>query len=182
TIAEQLGHVHYSYLLQDCYFDLNTQLNRYKARIYQYVGDEVVLYWDLRDGLTDNNCINLFFGFVDRLEARRSYYERRYGLMPFFKAGAHVGRVTVAEIGLLKRDIAFHGDTVNTTSRIHDQCNQFDQQLLISEDLKARLADRHALQYTYLGKEVLKGKHSSLEIYAVHRPSVEAPVPVEQPG
>ncbi|MDX1478347.1 MAG: adenylate/guanylate cyclase domain-containing protein [Saprospiraceae bacterium] len=180
TIAERLGHVHYSYLLQDCYFDLNTQLNRFKARIYQYVGDEVVLYWDLHDGLMDNNCVMMYFGFMDRLEQRRKYYERRYGLMPFFKAGAHLGRVTVAEVGLLKRDIAFHGDTVNTTSRIHDQCNVYNEQLLVSKDLLVRLEPGAVLQFNLIGSEVLKGKHSSLEIYAVDRVQQAAAVPVAQ--
>ena len=167
-IAEELGHIQYSSLLQDCYFDLNTQLSRYKAKIYQYVGDQVVLHWSLEDGLQDSNCIRCFFGFINRLKKRDEYYEAEYGLKPYFKAGGHMGRVTVAEVGLLKRSIAFHGDTVNTTSRIHDQCNDYQQQLLVSRDLLSRLVDKSDLKYVFVGDEILKGKHHSMELYGIH--------------
>lgn len=42
TIAEKLGHIQYSQLLQDCFTDL-TIVRDFKAEIYQYVGDEVVI-------------------------------------------------------------------------------------------------------------------------------------------
>ena len=166
-IAEELGHIQYSLLLQDCYFDLNTQLSRYKAKIYQYVGDQVVLHWSLEDGLQDSNCIRFFFAFINRLHKRDDHYEESYGVKPYFKAGAHLGRVTVAEVGVLKRSIAFHGDTVNTASRIHDQCNDYHQQLLVSRDLLSRLIDRSKLKYVFVGDEILKGKHSSMELYGI---------------
>jgi adenylate cyclase len=172
-IAEVLGHIKYSSLLQDCYFDLNTQLAQYKAKIYQYVGDQVVLHWSLEDGLQNSNSIRCFFAFINRLKERDEYYQETYGLKPYFKAGAHMGRVTVAEVGLLKRSIAFHGDTVNTTSRIHDQCNAHKQQLLVSRDLLSRLIDKSELKYVFVGDEILKGKHHSMELYGIQDVAVE---------
>ena len=166
-IAEELGHLRYSALLQDCYFDLNTQLDRYKARIYQYVGDQVVLHWTPENGLMDNNCLRFFFAFIERMESRGAHYVNRYGFQPYFKAAAHIGRVTIAEVGVLKRSIAFHGDTVNTTSRLHDQCNSYSQRLLVSKDLLSRLPDESKLKIVYLGDEVLKGKYRKMEIYGV---------------
>jgi len=166
-IAEELGHLKYSSLLQECYFDLNTQLNKYKARVYQYVGDQAVLHWTPENGLVDNNCIKLFFAFLDRLESRKAHYLSHYGFEPYFKGAAHIGRVTIAEVGVLKRSIAFHGDTVNTTSRLHDQCNSYSQRLLISDQLLGRLPDRGELKVVYLGDEVLKGKYRRMEIYGV---------------
>ena len=90
------------------------------------------------------------------MKEKDDHYEEVYGLKPYFKAGAHMGRVTVAEVGVLKRSIAFHGDTVNTTSRIHDQCNNYQQQLLVSRDLLSRLIDRSKLKYVFVGDEILK--------------------------
>ena len=83
------------------------------------------------------------------------------------KAGAHMGKVTIAEVGVRKRSIAFHGDTVNTTSRIHDQCNNYGQRLLVSKELLSRLADPGKLRYVYIGDEILKGKHHHMEIYGI---------------
>jgi adenylate cyclase len=45
-IAEELGHIKYSQLLQDCFNDLGVT-SKYYAQIYQYVGDEAVLTWSL---------------------------------------------------------------------------------------------------------------------------------------
>ncbi len=166
-LAEELGHIKYSQFLQDCYYDLNTQLDRYKARVYQYVGDQAVIHWIPEDGLEYNNCINFFFAFTERLKERGDHYRETYGVIPVFKAGAHMGKVTIAEVGVRKRSIAFHGDTVNTTSRIHDQCNNYGQRLLVSKELLSRLADPGKLRYVYIGDEILKGKHHHMEIYGV---------------
>ena len=47
SIAEKLGHVKYSRLLQDCYYELTEVVTKHSAQICQYVGDEVVLSWKL---------------------------------------------------------------------------------------------------------------------------------------
>jgi hypothetical protein len=80
-----------------------------------------------------------------------------------------MGTVTVSEVGLLKRDIAFHGDTVNTTSRIHDFCNKYQQQMLISQNLRDRLNSDDVLELSYIGDHILKGKHISMELFGVKR-------------
>jgi adenylate cyclase len=62
-IAEKIGHIKYSQLLQDCYFDLTEVVLKYDAQIYQYVGDEVVLTWKTNEDLQNNNCLNIFFAY-----------------------------------------------------------------------------------------------------------------------
>ncbi|MCP4713222.1 MAG: hypothetical protein GY869_31715, partial [Planctomycetes bacterium] len=47
TYAEKLGHLRYSRLIQDCFFDITEVILRHDAVIYQYVGDEVILSWPL---------------------------------------------------------------------------------------------------------------------------------------
>lgn len=49
TIAEKLGHIIYSKLLQQCFFDLNKLIPNSRAEIYQYVGDEAVLTWKIKN-------------------------------------------------------------------------------------------------------------------------------------
>ena len=138
TIAKRLGHVRYSQFIQDCFSDL-VVVNRFKASIYQYVGDEAVLTWPEKEGLEDHNCIRAFFAFEEVLANKSGYYQKRYGLRPIFKAGMNLGQVTVAEVGVVKREIAFHGDTINTAARIQDKCGELDQRLLISSFLQEKL-------------------------------------------
>lgn len=46
--AEKLGHFKYSRLIQDCFKDISSAVVKNHAQIYQYVGDEVVLTWNLK--------------------------------------------------------------------------------------------------------------------------------------
>lgn len=59
TIAENLGHNKYSQFIRNCIQDLNDTVVKYHAQIYQYVGDEVVLYWKVKQGLNNLNCLKM---------------------------------------------------------------------------------------------------------------------------
>ena len=169
TIAEKLGHIKFSQLIQNCFADLTPVITRHKVQIYQYVGDEAVLSWSLENGFEDNHCIHSYFDFMDVLEARAEDYLRKYGVQPVFKAGVHLGKVIVAEVGLIKREIAYHGDVLNTTARIQSRCNELKQQLLVSDDLLHCLRPDDRIQSHPLGEELLKGKEQKVTIYGVTR-------------
>ncbi|WP_394750221.1 adenylate/guanylate cyclase domain-containing protein [Spongiimicrobium salis] len=165
SLAEKLGHITYSKLLQDCFNDLGVVVGD-EAEIYQYVGDEAVLTWNYKNGIRQQNCINAFFRFTQQLRDNKAHYLAKYGCEPFFKAGIHLGRITVTEVGALKKEIAFHGDTINTASRIQSQCNALGETLLISEALKTKLSGE-SYTYTSLGAIPLKGKKKAVPVYAV---------------
>jgi adenylate cyclase len=166
TIAEKLGHIQVSRLLQDCFTDL-TVVRDYKAEVYQYVGDEVVLSWSMSNGLENLNCIKAYFKFQQLLESRSEFYMMKYGLVPFFKAGLNVGDVTMAEVGQIKREIAFHGDTLNTAARIQGKCNDYKKSLLLSQSLKELIEGKEELQINPVGEVMLRGKTQPLKIYSI---------------
>jgi adenylate cyclase len=167
SYAETLGHIKYSQMIQDCFKDANQTITSYNAEIYQYVGDEIVLTWISSDGLRDMNCIAFYFAFQERLEEKRDYYLESYGFLPMFKAGAHIGEITVAEVGELKRDIAYHGDTINTASRIQSACNSYSKSFLISEALNKNLEWNEQYISEYQDTAVLKGKTAAVGIFSV---------------
>lgn len=167
TIAEKLGHILYSHLIQDCFYDLTEVVLRHQARIYQYVGDEVILVWDLENGLQDHHCIQAFFDYQKILQENSARYLKKYGLVPEFKAGLHWGKVTVAEVGVIKKEIAFHGDVLNTTARIQGKCNEYRQELLISQAMKNKLGALPNYKSLPLGEELLKGKTETVQIFGL---------------
>lgn len=169
TIAEKLGHIKFSRLIQNCFADLTPVITQRKVEIYQYVGDEAVLSWPLENGFEQNHCIHCYFDYTEVLAAKSAYYLREYGVEPVFKAGVHLGKVIVAEVGLIKREIAYHGDVLNTTARIQGKCNDLNQKLLISEDLLKYLRPDEKLESSHLGEELLKGKEQGVTIYGVTR-------------
>ena len=131
--AEKLSNLTYSNLIKEFIFDISDAIIIFKGEIYQYVGDEIVIVWPIRG--SNLNCIRCFFKMNEIIEEKRNIYKEKYNLQPEFKAGIHVGQVIVAEVGKLKKEIVYHGDVLNTTSRIEGKCNELNQQLLISKDM-----------------------------------------------
>ncbi len=168
SIAEKLGYMKYSSLIQQCFYDLNEIVLQNDGQIYQYVGDEAVISWDYDKGVRENACINCYFEFRRKLESRREFYEGEFGTFPQFKAGLHGGELVVTEVGVVKKEIAYHGDVINTTSRIQKECNTYEAELLISGFLLNDLNPSHQHLINGIGDVLLKGKNKSVQLHAIN--------------
>ena len=169
TIAENLGHVRYFEMLREYYTDLSGPIIKYSGEIYQYVGDEVIVSWTLKDGLKNNNCIYCFFAMKAALEKQARKYNEHFGVLPGFKAGFHMGKVTTGEIGVIKKEIMFTGDVLNTTARIQGLCNTYNVDILISDDLKKKLVLDGQWQIKALGENELRGRDEKIELFTILR-------------
>lgn len=167
TIAEKLGHKRFSYLVQDVFNDLS-MVDNYGGEIYQYLGDGAIISWSLRKGLRKNNCLRAFYAFLKVINRRRLYYDKSYGMIPEFKAGLHIGKIMVLQVGSIRRDISFNGDTLNTTARIESQCNEYKTNLLISGVLYEKIDNKSDFTFSEVGNIKLKGKHKGIQIYKVN--------------
>jgi adenylate cyclase len=168
AIAERLGHNKYSQLMQNCFYDLTDIVLNYKASIYQYVGDEVVLTWETSQGINDLNCIKAYFAFEQKIKSREEFYVKNFSTKPFFKCGIDVGEVTVAEIGDIKREIAYHGDVLNTAARIEKLCTPQEKKMLISEYLEKELPEEmNGFSKEFIGNFELRGKEEGVKIYSI---------------
>ena len=168
TIAEELGHIRYSQFIQDCFFDLHV-VEAYGAEVYQYVGDEVVLSWHVNANMDYSKCLHAFWAFEDKLRLREKDYMKKFGITPTFKAGLHLGEVTAAEVGEIKREIAYHGDTMNVAARIQEKCNEFESSLLVSEHFLSKVKINGYFTANLKGEELLRGKAKTVQIYALKR-------------
>jgi adenylate cyclase len=166
AIAEKLGDIAYHHFLNDFFHDVSPAIVASKGNIYQYVGDEVVVTWTKESGLKDANCINCYFRIAAAIHLRSGYYEERFGFVPTFKAGFHYGPVISGEIGDIKREIVYHGDTVNTTARIRTECTTLKKDLLLSGELLQRLSINH-LSPESIGKIRLRGKEEEVELFSL---------------
>lgn len=167
--AQRLGHVKYSLLIQSCIHELSDLIPRYKAQVYQYVGDEVVLTWTTARGMKELNCINLFFAFNQRLFDRQDHYRKNFKACPEFKAGLAEGVITVTEVGDIKREIAYHGDVLHTAARLEKLCNRLESKVLITEDLLNIIPEMNGYDMNMLGHFRLKGKEDPEKVYSVNR-------------
>ena len=169
TIAEQLGESEYFNFLKDVFRDSTPEILNSKGEIYQYVGDEIVISWKKDSGTLNANCLQCFFDIQQRLLDKASYYREIYnGIVPEFKAGLHFGFVMVGEIGIVKRDIAYSGDVLNTAARIQSKCNELGVNILISKNLLVKLGSLpNAFKTREIGEIDLRGKQHSLMLYTM---------------
>jgi adenylate cyclase len=167
TYAEKLGHIKYSRLIQECFYDLNTLVLDYDAEIYQYVGDETVLSWKIKSATDNLKVIEFFVSFQNLIKKKAGYYQQNFGFIPEFKAGINCGLVTVAEVGQIKREIAFHGDVLNTAARVQSMCNTLESKLLITESYKHILQLKESFELVFKDELQLRGKTDLVKVYSV---------------
>ncbi|HTF18368.1 MAG TPA: adenylate/guanylate cyclase domain-containing protein [Chryseolinea sp.] len=167
TTAEALGHLKYSAFIRDCFADINDVLYPFYAQVYQYVGDEIVVTWPESEGIRNHCCIAFFFACKEQFQDRSQHYLEAYGVLPDFKAGAHAGTVTAVEIGDVKRDIAYHGDTLNTAARIQGICNTYGKSFLVSKRLLDKVGPHPYMKTEDLGLLSLKGKTIKVAVASV---------------
>jgi adenylate cyclase len=165
--AEKLGHLKYSSFIRDCFSDINEVLFPFRAQVYQYVGDEIVVTWPEHEGLKYHFCINFYFACKNQFSLRAQYYLTNYGLVPEFKAGLHSGMVTAVEIGELKRDIAYHGDTLNTAARIQSVCNEYGKSFIASGYLIDKTGLPPGVSAEPLGQIILRGKAEKVRLVSL---------------
>ncbi|MGI9549982.1 MAG: adenylate/guanylate cyclase domain-containing protein [Aurantibacter sp.] len=169
TIAEKLGEARYFNFLKDVFRDVTPGILNSKGEIYQYVGDEIVISWKGDSGTKNANSLQCFFYIRQLLMNNASYYKEHYdGIVPEFKAGLHYGYVMAGEIGIVKRDIAYSGDVLNTTARIQSKCNELGVNILISKYLLDKLGALPQLfKPTVVGEMALRGKQQTVILYTV---------------
>jgi adenylate cyclase len=170
SIAEKLGHLQFAMFLRDYYSDISEALRSTAAQIYQYVGDEIVLSWSLADGLKDNNLINCAFRIKKILKSVRQKYVNRYGVFPEFRAGLHGGKVIVTWVGELKKEIVYIGDTVNTASRIQEDCKRLEKDFLISDDILKHIHSFGATQVSFVEETIPRGRVTPVKLYSLEEP------------
>ncbi|RXG22501.1 adenylate/guanylate cyclase domain-containing protein [Leeuwenhoekiella aequorea] len=165
-LAEELGHLKYSSLLNNCFRDILKGLQQIDIEIYQFVGDEIVFTWKSKNDL--NNKAFKIFEIVEKhfYHSKREYL-KHFNVIPKFKAAVHMGAVSATIIGGQNyKEMAYHGDVLNTTSRLLEHCHIHKKNIVVSETyIKNQRTSIESIEY--LGSVQLRGKQSSLNIYGM---------------
>lgn len=166
--AEKLGHISYFKMLKEYYDNLSNSILKYGGEIYQYVGDEIVITWKAKKGFTQN-ALDCFYDMKITLRSNADNYLSKYGITPEFKAGLHFGKVITGEIGRIKKDIVFTGDTLNTTARIQSLCNQYNAELLVSDDFINEIDSKVNYDFFSLGNVQLRGRNQEIKLFSIKK-------------
>ena len=181
--AERLGPLVFHRLLNRFVTDLTEPIVAARGEIYSYVGDELITTWKLDQGLAQARCVAACFDAFDALARKAPEYRREFGAAVNFRAGLHCGPLVTGEMGSVKTEIVFLGDTVNTAARIQDFCRETGDRVLASADLVDRLELPPGVTKRSLGDLRLRGKGADLALYALttapQRARAEGPFSLE---
>ena len=166
TIAEKLGHKRYFRLLRDFFADVTVPILANDGEIYQYVGDEVVLSWK-ETPLNKIKCLRFLRNAFFLIKRREQKYLNRYGVVPSFKAGIHSGEVTAGVIGIVKKDLVYSGDTLNTAARIRSKCHELNESFVLSGDFLSDFHTPHSYHIAEIGEMEFKGREEKEKLYSL---------------
>ena len=164
-IAEKMGHQQYFLFIREFIYFISLALIEHNGIIYQYVGDEIVVSWKYNK-LNMKECLASIIAARKNIQKKSEHFRRVYNTVPEFRIGIHTGDVTVGEIGVIKKDLAMSGDTMNTTARIRSACNELNQKFIVSKDF-AEKSSLQVFQMESLGLVELKGKATGIELFAL---------------
>lgn len=180
--AERLGALAFHRLLNRFVIDLTGPIVAARGEIHRYIGDELIATWKLAEGITDARCITACFAAMDQLALLAPVYRREFGAAANLRAGLHCGPVVTGEMGSVKKEIVFLGDTVNTAARIQEFCRHTGDRVLASADLIDRLKLPTDVAKRSLGDLRLRGKGTDVALYALTRAASDRAQPMNVRG
>jgi adenylate cyclase len=144
AIAERLGPLAMHRFLDRVFVAAADPVADHGGEIHQYVGDEIVVTWPVRDGRVGVRPLACLFALEDALAADAARFQRDFGTVPELRAALHGGPVVTGEVGESKRAIAFHGDVLHAAARLEQATRELGHRFLVSG--KARPPSRWGRQ------------------------------------
>src|SRR4029450_6278956 len=167
-LAERIGSDAVHRFLGEVFRLASDPIDDHRGEVYQYVGDEIVITWTVAEGRDGARPVACFFAIEEALARAAPAFEREFfGAVPRLRAALHGGPVITGEVGGSRRAIVYHGDVMNTTSRLEQATRDLERQFLASEDALARLEDLDGFVLDDLGPKPLRGRAATVRVYAV---------------
>jgi adenylate cyclase len=166
-LAERIGPGAVHRFLGEVFRLASDPIDDHRGEVYQYVGDEIVITWTVAEGRDSARPVACFFAIEGALAQAAPEFEREFGALPRLRAALHGGPVITGEVGGSRRAIVYHGDVMNTTSRIEGATRDLDRQFLVSGDAVERLKDLSGFTLDDLGLQQLRGRAAPMRVYAV---------------
>ncbi|MFT5218941.1 MAG: adenylate cyclase [Planctomycetota bacterium] len=168
-LSEKLGDLRVQALIARFFFDIAQPIAEHGGETHRYIGDEVVVTWNLDEVRQTSTCIDCVFAIQRKIEAQAASYQQDFDLLPEFRIGMHGGPVVAGEVGDDKREIVYFGDTINSTARLQALCKDKQRDFLISQDLLDQLSLPDTAVAEELGEVSLRGRKQPLSVVAVKK-------------
>jgi adenylate cyclase len=166
-LAEKLGAIRFHELLNTFFRDIADAALECDAEIHKYVGDEAILTWPKGLALSGGDCLGCPFLARQNITRNAARYRDRFGAVPEFRAALHCGEIVAGEIGDVRREIAYVGDTLNVAARLLESSKTLGRDVLVSAELLEQSNLPHDLHVEPLPTLSIRGRDAPLEIAAL---------------
>ncbi len=166
-LAEKLGAIRFHELLNAFFRDIADAALECDAEIHKYVGDEAILTWPAGPALNEGDCLTCPFLARDFMVRNAARYRDRFGIVPEFRAALHCGEIVAGEIGDVRREVAYVGDTLNVAARLLEASKTLRRDVLVSAELLALVRLPSGLQAEPLPTLSIRGRDAPLAIAAL---------------
>ncbi|MBM3567883.1 MAG: adenylate/guanylate cyclase domain-containing protein [Alphaproteobacteria bacterium] len=167
ALAERLGAVAFLRLLDAWLGEVAVAAASCKGEIYKYVGDQAIVTWKAAEGAAEGRAVACAPLLRAALAKQAARYRAEFGTVPEFRAALHFGPAVVGELGSVKREIAFLGDTVNVAARLEQHARDIGRHYLISAEALAALALPPSLKAEALQEATFRGRAQPTRIFAI---------------
>lgn len=168
-LAERLGPIRFHELLNVFFRDISDAALECEGEIHKYVGDEAILTWYGEQAVADGDCLACPFIARDLIAANGEQYRKRFGVVPGFRASLHFGEIVAGEIGDVRREIAYVGDTLNVAARLLEASKTLGRDVLVSAELLGKAALPPGVSAEPLPTLTVRGHSAPLGIAALER-------------
>jgi adenylate cyclase len=173
-LAERLGPERFLAFLDRWIHGLTEPLLASGGSIYRYIGDEVILTWEWTEDAA-SRALAFAAAASAAVAEDTAAWQRDFAAVPRMRAALHGGPVIAGEIGDLKREITFLGDTLNTAARIAGEARHHDAFVLASSQALDGIALPDWFVRRDLGPVVLRGKAEPVRLTCIDRAIDERP-------
>jgi adenylate cyclase len=166
-LAERLGPQAVSRFLDRVFQIASDPIDEHGGEVYQYVGDEMVITWTAAEGGRGGRALACYFAIERALAGAAHEFLRQFGVAPKLRGALHAGTVITGEVGGSRRAIVFHGDVMNTASRLENATRELERPFLVSEDALQRLDGASGYRMDDLGLQRVRGREAPIRVYSV---------------
>ncbi len=174
ALAEVLGETATQALIARFFADIDEAFTPQGGEVLGYAGDNVIMTWPAASAQRNGRAAAGLLAAAALIEAHATAYRKAFGTLPEFRAGLHLGDVSVGEIGGRRRQISLFGDTMNVAARLQDTAKSVPGGWVASAAYVAQAALPPGLARDDLGPLALRGRSEPVPAFALVRP--QAPV------
>ena len=166
TMSENLAPEEVVEILNEYFGVITDAIFKNKGTLDKFIGDAAMAVFNSPFDLDDYvfRAVSTACDIARASETLGEKLMERFGKKVSYGIGVNCGQAIIGNIGSnFRMDYTAIGDTVNTAARL--ESNAKAGEILISEEVKNRLADR--IETEDVGEIPLKGKHNKIFVYRV---------------